>query len=199
MSKLGAYIKEKRKEKNLTLKELGELINFSHQYLSQLENGKRKPSNHVILKLAKALDSDYRYLRFLNEEYTEEEYNFFKSLDNFVSIYNDLTPEDFERMDKDDTFNYYLDLFQREKYPTLEQLIDDGKLYVNGTHLTKEDGNLLLRIAKAIVEDKEKDYPSEEEIKLEYLNLYEQHKEAKEGDAFFTVGEHNYYRFPDDE
>lgn len=199
MSKLGAYIKEKRKEKNLTLKELGELINFSHQYLSQLENGKRKPSNHVILKLAKALDSDYRYLRFLNEEYTEEEYNFFKSLDNFVAIYNDLTPEDFERMDKDDTFNYYLELFQREKYPTLEQLIDDGKLYVNGTHLTKEDGNLLLRIAKAIVEDKEKDYPSEEEIKSEYLNLYEQHKKAKEDDILFITGEHNYYRFPDDE
>ncbi|MED3351953.1 helix-turn-helix domain-containing protein [Bacillus thuringiensis] len=52
----GSYIKEKRIEKNLSLREAARLSEISHPYLSQLENGKNsKPSIEIIQKLSKGL------------------------------------------------------------------------------------------------------------------------------------------------
>ncbi|WP_257132309.1 helix-turn-helix domain-containing protein [Bacillus wiedmannii] len=52
----GNYIKEKRIEKKLSLREAARLSEMSHPYLSQLENGKNsKPSIEIIQKLSKGL------------------------------------------------------------------------------------------------------------------------------------------------
>ncbi|PEI37465.1 hypothetical protein CN641_27715 [Bacillus pseudomycoides] len=52
----GSYIKEKRIEKKLSLREAARLSEMSHPYLSQLENGKNsKPSIEIIQKLSKGL------------------------------------------------------------------------------------------------------------------------------------------------
>lgn len=44
-----------RKERKLTLKELGDMCDISEAQMSKIENGKRKPSMEVLLKLADAL------------------------------------------------------------------------------------------------------------------------------------------------
>lgn len=51
------YVKQKRKEKNLSLRELSKISGISHSYLSQLETGKRNiPTIYILKKLSKGLD-----------------------------------------------------------------------------------------------------------------------------------------------
>ena len=49
-------IKELRKAKNLTLKELGAMCDISESAMQRIESGIRKPSFEVLLKLGEALD-----------------------------------------------------------------------------------------------------------------------------------------------
>lgn len=54
---IGEYIKNKRKEKGLSLRELARITGISHPYLSQLENGhNNNPSPSVLSSLAPVLD-----------------------------------------------------------------------------------------------------------------------------------------------
>jgi transcriptional regulator with XRE-family HTH domain len=56
MTEIGDYIRERRKEKNLTLRGLAELAGISHTEVFRIESGERKmPSVQVLLQLAKAL------------------------------------------------------------------------------------------------------------------------------------------------
>lgn len=50
-------IKDIRKQKNMTLKDLEERTGYSNSYLSQIENGhKGIPSQETLIKIAKGLD-----------------------------------------------------------------------------------------------------------------------------------------------
>lgn len=60
-----SFMKQARKEKKITLRELGEIINASHCFLSQIENGKRNPSPKLAQKIAKELKIDWT--AFFNE------------------------------------------------------------------------------------------------------------------------------------
>lgn len=51
-------LKERRKEKNITLDELSKLSGISKSYLSELENHKHDASVKVICSLCKALNVD---------------------------------------------------------------------------------------------------------------------------------------------
>jgi transcriptional regulator with XRE-family HTH domain len=56
----GEELRKIRKDKNLSIRKVGELSGISHAYLSQIENGKRpKPKPEIINKLSKALNQDY--------------------------------------------------------------------------------------------------------------------------------------------
>lgn len=61
IEEFGTYLKELRENKNLTLTELGELIEYSNPYLSQIENGKRNnmPSPAILKKLSDVLNVSY--------------------------------------------------------------------------------------------------------------------------------------------
>lgn len=52
----GQKIKQLRKEKGLTQKDLGKLIGMSYQQIGQYENGKRKPKTETLRKIANALE-----------------------------------------------------------------------------------------------------------------------------------------------
>lgn len=55
----GEYLRSKRKEKGLTLKQLAELSGLSDAYICHVENGKRGiPSTENVNKLAQALGID---------------------------------------------------------------------------------------------------------------------------------------------
>lgn len=53
---IGEFIREKRKEKKLTLKQLANEIELSYTYLSQIELGDRNASPEILEKIAKVLD-----------------------------------------------------------------------------------------------------------------------------------------------
>lgn len=59
---VGKNIRFIRKSKNLTLKQLGTLINSHDEHLSKLENGRINPSLVYLIKLADALGVDVREL-----------------------------------------------------------------------------------------------------------------------------------------
>ncbi len=53
---LGAFIKERRKRANLSLRQLAELTSLSNPYLSQVERGLHQPSVRVLKALSSALN-----------------------------------------------------------------------------------------------------------------------------------------------
>ena len=59
---IGEFIRRKRKEKKLTLKQLADEIGLSQTYLSQIELGDRKASPEIIKKLAKVFNLPHLYL-----------------------------------------------------------------------------------------------------------------------------------------
>ncbi|MGW0736691.1 helix-turn-helix domain-containing protein [Streptomyces sp. NPDC002851] len=52
---LGAYLREQRRNAQLSLRQLAEAAGVSNPYLSQIERGLRKPSADILQQLAKAL------------------------------------------------------------------------------------------------------------------------------------------------
>jgi transcriptional regulator with XRE-family HTH domain len=53
---LGAYIRERRKQANLSLRQLAELTSLSNPYLSQIERGLHQPSVRVLKAISDALN-----------------------------------------------------------------------------------------------------------------------------------------------
>lgn len=59
---IGKFIREQRKSKKLTLKQLAQLIGLSYTYLSQIELGDRNASPEILKKLSVALNVPYNEL-----------------------------------------------------------------------------------------------------------------------------------------
>jgi transcriptional regulator with XRE-family HTH domain len=53
---LGAFIREQRKQANLSLRQLAELTSLSNPYLSQIERGLHQPSVRVLRAISDALN-----------------------------------------------------------------------------------------------------------------------------------------------
>lgn len=55
----GSFLREKRQNENLSLRELSEKVGVAHSYIAKIENGsKLPPSDDVLLRLAKGLNLD---------------------------------------------------------------------------------------------------------------------------------------------
>ncbi|MCQ4084630.1 helix-turn-helix domain-containing protein [Streptomyces sp. RB6PN25] len=52
---LGEYLREQRRNAQLSLRQLAEAAGVSNPYLSQIERGLRKPSAEILQQIAKAL------------------------------------------------------------------------------------------------------------------------------------------------
>lgn len=55
LGELGEYLREQRRNAELSLRQLADLTGVSNPYLSQIERGLRKPSAEVLQQLAKSL------------------------------------------------------------------------------------------------------------------------------------------------
>ena len=75
---IGERIKELRKEKGLTQKDLAERVGFSYVNISQLENSRKNPKLETIRKIAAALDVsmnellDENWSMFTPQDYAED-------------------------------------------------------------------------------------------------------------------------------
>ncbi|WP_312652496.1 helix-turn-helix transcriptional regulator [Proteiniclasticum sp.] len=59
MTSIGDNIRKYRRKKNLTQKQLGELLELFNTYLSDIENNRTNPSIKTLKKLAKAMEISY--------------------------------------------------------------------------------------------------------------------------------------------
>lgn len=57
IAKVGAYIQELRKRKNITQRDLGERLNISYQAVSKWERGESLPDTALLIDLANALET----------------------------------------------------------------------------------------------------------------------------------------------
>jgi len=75
---VGERIKQLRKEKNLTLRELSQKADISISFLSDIENGRSNPSLERLKDIAEALGTTVSYLLgeapnpYIPEEYTQK-------------------------------------------------------------------------------------------------------------------------------
>lgn len=53
MERFGEKLRTLRKSHGLTLRELGDILNIHHTYVSQMEKGKSTPNASMILKIAR--------------------------------------------------------------------------------------------------------------------------------------------------
>ncbi len=53
---LGGYIREQRRQAELSLRKLADLANVSNPYLSQIERGLKRPSAEILQQIARALE-----------------------------------------------------------------------------------------------------------------------------------------------
>jgi transcriptional regulator with XRE-family HTH domain len=72
MTNYGEKIKKLRKEKGLTLKELGEVIDFNYSNLSKIERNERKPTIELLEKLAEFFEVEISYFFGEKQEIPEE-------------------------------------------------------------------------------------------------------------------------------
>lgn len=74
METVGERIKRLRERKDLTQKELADLIDITEASLSRYENNLRSPRATILSRMAKALDttSDYIMTAFIPEEYKQK-------------------------------------------------------------------------------------------------------------------------------
>ncbi len=70
--KIGAFIKALRKEKNLTQKELAEILNCTDKAISRWETGRGIPEISFLIPISKALDISVNEL-LMGERFPEEE------------------------------------------------------------------------------------------------------------------------------
>ena len=85
--KIGKFIAECRKEKNLTQSELAEKLNISNKAISKWETGKGMPDSSIMLELCKCLDINVNEL-LSGEHIVENEYKE-KVDENIVNIAKD--------------------------------------------------------------------------------------------------------------
>ena len=62
--KMGLRIRKQRKEKNLTMEQLAEMIDVSLSFLGHIERGTRVASVETLAKLCKVLELDMHYVVF---------------------------------------------------------------------------------------------------------------------------------------
>lgn len=97
------YIREMRKAKHLTMKELGNMVGVSESAISMYENGKRQPDFETLLKIAEALGTDAdTLLRGKKEQDTElneylEELKTRPEMRMLFSVTKGATKEDVEK------------------------------------------------------------------------------------------------------
>jgi SOS-response transcriptional repressor LexA len=65
MNKVGKYLKKKREEADLSLREASKLANVSHTHIMDLEDGKKSPAFDKVMQILKAYRADVQ--EFLRE------------------------------------------------------------------------------------------------------------------------------------
>lgn len=120
MEKIGSRLKELRKKKNLTLREVGEYLKFTPTTISCYESGTRKPSHEVIAKLAKLYETTTDYIVSAENENASN----IKYILNSKKLHWDGIPLEEEELE---LIKHFLELSLKRKHDKTEKSSDDIK------------------------------------------------------------------------
>lgn len=177
----GSYLRQKRKQKKFSIVQLSQLSGVSNPYISQLENNKFKPSFEIIKKLTKGLELNFYEAAWMADLYTDEEYRQSKLENDFL---NSLSLEEQERFIEKQINaqeeSLKIDKFRRTRHINVEDFINNDLqyIYINGHKLTNEK----IMALTSLFEGLEKNYPSDEEIVLEFKKLQKTYKAIQQRD-----------------
>lgn len=76
---IGKRIKQRRQEKKITLKQMGDIIDYDFSNLSKIERGEYEASYEVLKRLADALDVSVGYFFGEHVATVDDEWEVFKS------------------------------------------------------------------------------------------------------------------------
>lgn len=142
--KIGEFIRSKRKEQKLTLKQLAEKIGLSHTYLSQIELGDRNVSPDMLEKVSIALDVPYIDLMAkagyideqIKEAFEKSEKNSFRKL--FAKENDEVNFKNFLEImyQKDKNYDFIFDLSAKTKIDinTFNKIMNDQEIEVEFTN-----------------------------------------------------------------
>lgn len=181
MENLGEIIKEARKQKGMTLKQLAHETTLTDAYLSLIERNKRKPSKKVLLKLSKILDIDIAKLiaasMKLEEQNKQDKVK--KDLDEFYEL------------------NEEVELYQElaKTHLKLEHFLKRNKyVYYKDIRLSEKNKDKILNMLDILFEefeDMESNYPTIEEFKVILQKQKEKELEAKKEEYLLELLEQN--------
>lgn len=156
MTNVGKKIREVRKEKGLTIKQLGNLCGISEQNMGNYERGVRTPKLETIKKIAKALEIPYTQL--IDDESSNEAYSFSHS-QKLIDLYTNgveawINNEHLSIEQSRVLHEHYADLLARYKLlinhtvDTIFMSNDDKKKKVDkymldNPHLTEDEAYIL--------------------------------------------------------
>lgn len=160
MNTLGSLVRKARKERKLTTTELAKSINLTQGYISHIENNRKVPSHDILNRLAQALNVPYLDLMLAAGYYSEEDLRQRKAQEDYL---NSMTPLEYNEYVNLQLQSYEIEEFRRKEFTDIEELLKKN-IYFNKYKLTKHDRKVVYKILTALFEDKEKNYPSDEEI-----------------------------------
>jgi transcriptional regulator with XRE-family HTH domain len=107
----GSSIRDRRRQRHLTQEQLARLVDRSASYISNLEAGRRRPSEKLVMKLAEALELDSRELflftipgltSLLSEPETSEKMSAWKTFLNNEDLHKayNITDRELEMLSK---------------------------------------------------------------------------------------------------
>lgn len=160
MADIGSIIKSGRKDKELTLKQLGEKLSLTPGYLSNIENNKRTPSKLTLGQISRVLNLDMGELFFLAGYWDLEQK---KQNESLLFGFGE-----FE-------YQAYISEVAKNNHIKINELFkEDKKFYINNSLIPKKEMAKLIQIIEVLYDRKSNDYPSLDEIEKEF------NKEVKE-------------------
>ena len=151
---LGDRIKKMRKEKGLTLKQLGQLLNLGESTMSMYESGNRNPDYDTLSKMATIFNCTTDYLLGHSE---------YRNFDDYTSDITRVEPDNFIKIPVIGVIRAGDPIYAEEniigyEYADKKDLIGDEYFYlkVKGDSMNKsriEDGDLVLVRAQSDVDD----------------------------------------------
>ena len=101
---LGHLIRSLRKERNLSLRDLGKLVNMSHVNIAHIENNRVTTTKNTLIQLANALNYDKDKLLAVADEIGDDIKQIIKNKPNsvpqFLRTAKNLSSKDWEALSK---------------------------------------------------------------------------------------------------
>lgn len=186
MNEFGITLKAIRKSRKMTQEELAKKVGVDRTYISNLENGNKKPTDDLLFKLADVLVAERLFLsagklipKEFEQKYPRKEFNIAQvnlpeSLKKLLDIYKARTITlDKKRNDLEEKIRD-LENFLTSEEDYYQEVLGDVKVFLENNNSTSntEDLNTFFYNVKSLIESQEKINTLNDEIRNLLWELY---------------------------